>query len=76
MFFKPAAVVASLVFRVLAAAQSNQIIPWEPCPAGNSITRIYVQTQIINVPVIIDTFIEKNTIINIEGGITVSYISS
>jgi hypothetical protein len=55
----------------LSNAIPAALTPFEECLAAE-IAQVYIETQVINYPIYINTFIESNTIININGGITIN----
>jgi hypothetical protein len=78
MFFKNYAAIAAFLLSGSLATPLNQIMARqeEVCPPGSPITQVNVEIQEVNVPVLINSFIEDNTVIDINGGVHVSGLAS
>lgn len=72
MFFKKSATALAVLASVAQATPINNAIEArqeEVCAAGGNVTQVFVSTQVVAYPVFINTFIEQNTVININGGV-------
>jgi hypothetical protein len=80
MFFNIAATVVAGLVGITSASPLNLEPRQDECVAGSSdaglpsgpIVQLIIQTQVVSYPVYIDTYIASNTIININGGVTIN----
>ncbi|RDW88556.1 hypothetical protein BP6252_00588 [Coleophoma cylindrospora] len=62
----------SLLLSSVSSLAVNPIVERDYCPPDAPIVQIFVCTTLVTYPVLINTYIKANTIININGGVTIN----
>ncbi|RDW94879.1 hypothetical protein BP5796_00642 [Coleophoma crateriformis] len=62
----------SLLLSSVSSLAVSPIVERDYCPPDSPIVQIFVCITLVTYPVLINTYIEANTIININGGVTIN----